>query len=66
MAYGDKRDYSPIELYTMSPSTGLWQYAGTTTWSRTARGAAQRFKALHPEQTVAARHQRDGARLVRP
>lgn len=66
MAYGDNRDFPPVELYTMSPSTGEWQYAGTTAWSRTAKEAARRFKSLHPEQTVAARHNREGSRLVRP
>lgn len=65
MKYGDKRDYPKIDLLTMSPSTGRWQYAGTTTWSRTAKEAAQRFKKLHPEQTVAAQKQPNG-RLVRP
>ncbi len=63
--YGDKRDYPKIELYTMSPSTGEWQYAGTTTWSRTCKEAAQRFKALHPEQTVGA-SRCGSSRLVRP
>lgn len=54
MAYGDRRDYRKIDLFTMSPSTGRWQYAGSTTWSRTCREAARRFKELHPEQTVKA------------
>lgn len=54
MTYGNKRDYRKIDIYTMSPSTGKWQYVATTTWAKTCREAVARFKALHPEQTVKA------------
>ena len=64
--YGYRESNPKIDLLTMSPSTGDWQYAGTTNWSRSAKEAARRFQALHPEQTVAAQHSRSGARLVRP
>lgn len=66
MQYGDKRDYAKIDLFTMSPSTGRWQYAGTTTWSRTVKDAARRFQALHPEQTVAACSHHPNGRFIRP
>jgi hypothetical protein len=54
IGYGNRRDYRKIDLYTMSPSTGEWQYVASTTWSRTCREAAAHFKRLHPEQTVKA------------
>lgn len=66
----DKGQYDPrnpkIDLFTMSFRTGDWQYAGSTNWSRNAKQAARRFKALHPEQTVAARRDHPNARMVRP
>jgi hypothetical protein len=57
MAYGDKRDYRAIELFTRV-GNGPWSYCATTTWSRTCKEAKARFLDWHgnlrPEHVKAA------------
>lgn len=53
-----------ITLYTMSPSTGRWQIAGSVR-AVSAKVAVADFQRLHPEQTVAAARA-GSAHKVRP
>ena len=42
IVYGDKRDYSKIDIFYNG------QYQGSTTWSKTCREAKQRFFYKYP------------------
>lgn len=48
MAYGDKRNYPKIHVYTRIAKT--WHYAGTTTWAKTCKEAVAQFYVSHPEE----------------
>jgi hypothetical protein len=45
LAYGDKRDYPKIEIF----SNGM--YVGTTTWARTIKEAIANYKKRNPDLT---------------
>ena len=48
MAYGDKRDYPKIHVYTRIAKT--WHYAGTTTWAKTCKEAVTEFYRINPDE----------------
>lgn len=40
--YGDKRDYKKIDIYLVTPFTGL-QYLGSTNWAKNLKVAREQF-----------------------
>jgi hypothetical protein len=51
MAYGDKQDYRPIDIYIRRGD--MWVYKVTTTWSHTCKEAKERFLVDHPAYEAA-------------
>lgn len=46
MSYGDRRDYQKIDLYVRR--SGVFEYVGSTTWSKTCREAKEKYRAKYP------------------
>ena len=60
MTYGNKRDYPKIDIYwrPKGDKGAQWQYAATTTWSRTCREAVANYQPDNGSFVVMARFQR--------